>query len=872
MIAVYNTHKVSSIGPGTRLGPYEIVGAIAVGGMGELYRARDPRLQRDVAIKVLPAIYSADPTRLRRFELEARAAGQLAHPNIPAIYDTGTYQGSPYVVSEVLDGETLRQRLKGKPLSPGKAAEVTLQIARGLSAVKEMGLVHRDLKPENIFLTRDGQVKILDFGLAKLVQPEAKRGKRGRTLVVLTQEGLIVGTPGYMSPEQVRGEPMDHRSDIFAFGLIVYEMLTGRRAFWRDTPEEMLHAILEEEPPDPLEVNRGCPPGLARIVRHCMEKNPRERFQSASDIVIALADTLAAASSVSPTAPTRVAGLLRQRARLVALQRPIGIAALVALGVVGGLALARLAGRAVSPRFDQITFRRGVIWSARFAPDDQTVVYGAAWDGKPMEIFSTKVGVPEARSLGNVGSDILAIARTGDMALSLRRQYRGVWVQTGTLARAPLAGGEPREVLAGVEWADWGPDGGELAVVRYSNGQDQLELPIGNVLYSTAGWIGHPRVSPRGDLVAFFDHPVWTDDGGSLAVVDRSGRVRRLVSGLMSAQGLAWSPRGDEVWFAASDSGADRALRAVSLRGRQRLLVQAPAELTLQDVAPDGRVLFARENWRAGIVALAPGDSKVRDLSWLDYSLVRDMSADGRTVLFTEGGRAGGATYGAYLRNTDGSPPVRLGDGDAAALSPDGTWAITLSNGTPQQLVEQPTGAGTTRPLTDDAISHLRARWFPDGSRIAFAGHEPGRGVRLFVQELTGGAPRAITPEGVGVEFAVSPDGRQVAGLDGAQRIWIYAVEGGEPQPLPTLAPGFVPIRWSDDGRKLYVYRPAFLPGTIHAYDLKTGRTERLHEIELPDPAGFVKFSGVFVSGDGTAYACSYHQVLTELFVAAGLK
>ncbi len=863
---------MSAIAGGTRLGPYEIVGAIASGGMGDVYRARDSRLDREVAIKVLPATYSGDPQRLRRFELEARAAGQLAHPNIPAIYDIGTYQGSPYVVSELLDGETLRQRLRGKALPPRRAAELALQIARGLSAVKEMGLVHRDLKPENVFVTRDGRVKILDFGLAKLIQPEPRRWRRGshRAVEALTQEGLIVGTEGYMSPEQVRGEPVDHRSDIFAFGLILYEMLTGRRAFGRAGPVQTMHAILDEEPADVLELSPGCPPGLARIVRHCMEKNPRERFQSASDIAIALQDTVATLSSGGTAAPA--SGIVPRRAgATLAWRRPLAITAIAVVAVAAGFALARLTGRAGPLRFTQVTFRRGVLWSARYAPDGQTVVYGAAWDGGPPALYSTKVGVPEARSLNLPGADVLAISRTGEMAVSLRRELRSAWVRTGTLARVPLSGGEPREVVADVEWADWSADG-RLAIVRQTEGRDRLEFPVGTPIYATAGWIGHPRVSPRGDLVAFLDHPGWTDDGGSLAVADGGGHVRRLVTGLQSAHGLAWSPSGDEVLFAAADGGAGSAIRAVSLRGRQRVLVQAPAELTLQDVGPDGRVLFTRESWRGEIMALAPGESRVRALSWLDHSLVRDLSADGRTILFTESGRAGGPRSGAYLRRTDGSPAVRLGDGDAAALSPDGAWAITLSSGTPRQLILEPTGPGTPRAVTADAVSHLRVGWFADGSRIAFAGHEPGRGVRLFVQALAGGAPRAITPEGVGVEFAVAPDGTQLAGVDPDRRVCLYSVDGGEARPLPGLEDGMVPVRWSEHGRRLFVLRAGGLPAAVFAYELATGRAVRLHEIEPPDPAGFVRFDGVFVSADGASYAASYLQVLAELFEANGVR
>ena len=867
---------MSTLRAGARLGPYEIVAVVGTGGMGEVYRAWDPRLQRDVAIKLLPATYSGDAERLRRFELEVRAAGQLAHPNIPAIYDIGTFRGSPYVVSELLDGETLRQRMRGgKALAPRKATEISLQIARGLSAVKEMGLVHRDLKPENIFLTKDGQVKILDFGLAKLVQPETKKRGKEPPTTALTQDGLIVGTAGYMSPEQVRGDPVDHRSDIFAFGLIFYEMLTGKRAFWRDSQVETLHAILDDEPPDLLEVNKSCPAGVARIVRHCLEKDPEQRFQSARDVAIAIDDTLTAMSSTAVTPPTPLAALPRRLhvpVPVPVLRRVGAGAGLLALGLICGLLIARVLGKVAPPRFEQLTFQRGIIWSARFAPDGKTVVFGGAWEGKPVQIFSTSPGVPVARSLGPPGSDILAISRGGEMAVSLGRTYRGVWVQTGTLARAPLAGGQPRPLLEGVEWADWSPNGADLAVVRYVDGQDRLEYPIGQLLYSTAGWIGHPRVSPRGDLVAFFDHPVFTDDGGSLSVVDRKGRVRALVKGLKSAQGLAWSADGTEVWFAASDTGAERYLRAVSLRGKHRLLAVAPSELTLQDVAPDGNALFVRETWRAGIVALAPGETTVRNLSWLDYSLVRDISSDGRTVLFMEGGRGGGSEYGVFLRRMDGSPALRLGDGDAAALSPDGRWAITSPSGLPQQLVLQPTGPGESRPITNDAISHLRARFFPDGSRIGFAGHEPGRGVQLFVQNVTEGTPNPITPDGAGLEFAISPDGKYIAGCDSDQRIWLYPVEGMAGRMLADLAPGLVPVRWSADGGKLYVCRPTDVPGKIFAYDFGTGRTELVREIELPDPAGFVRFAGVSVSSDATAYACSYIQVLSELFEAQGLK
>ena len=289
---------------GKRLGPYEIREKIGAGGMGEVYRAMDTRLGREVAVKVLPAGLSSDAERLRRFEQEARAAGLLNHPNILAIYDVGTHEGAPYVVSELLEGETLRARIGGTPLPPRKAIEYAVQAAQGLAAAHEKGLVHRDLKPENLFITQDGRVKILDFGLVKLTRPEPTGTALTNlpTTPVVTDPGAVVGTAGYMSPEQVRGRETDHRSDVFSFGAILYEMLTGRRAFRRDSAVETMNAVLKEDPPELLESNPNLPPGLDRVVRHCLEKNPAERFQSARDLAF---DLEAIGESSGPSSASR---------------------------------------------------------------------------------------------------------------------------------------------------------------------------------------------------------------------------------------------------------------------------------------------------------------------------------------------------------------------------------------------------------------------------------------------------------------------------------------------------------------------------------------------------------------------------------------
>ena len=407
--------------PGTRLGPYEIVATLGAGGMGEVYRARDSRLKREVAIKVLPASFSRDPERLRRFELEAQAAGSLNHPGITAVYDFGTHEGAPYIVTELLEGETLRARIAGGPLPSRKALDYAAQLARGLAAAHEKGIVHRDLKPENVFVTRDGRVKILDFGLAKLKESDIPAG--GETHLPTeaggTEPGVVLGTMGYMSPEQVRGKPADRRSDIFSFGAILYEMLSGQRAFRADTAADTITAILTKESPDLSQTNRDVPPGLERIVRHCLEKNSEERFESARD----LAFDLEALSGISGSAPAVATAPAAAR-----LRRPIALP-LAALIAVAGMAAAYFAGKKAGyvnpPNFRQITFRRGQIQSARFAPDGQTILYSAAWEGRPVEVFVSRLDSPESRPFGLAGAEVLSISTSGEMAVSLGRRPAG---------------------------------------------------------------------------------------------------------------------------------------------------------------------------------------------------------------------------------------------------------------------------------------------------------------------------------------------------------------------------------------------------------------------------------------------------------------
>jgi hypothetical protein len=836
--------------------------------MGEVYRARDSRLQRDVAIKVLPASFSQDADRLRRFEQEARAAGVLNHPNITAVYDIGTHDGAPYVVSELLEGETLRERLAGGALPPRKAIDYALQIAHGLAAAHEKGIVHRDLKPENLFVTRDGRIKILDFGLAKLIHPE-ERGRETElpTATAGTEPGVVLGTLRYMSPEQVRGQPADVRSDIFSFGAIFYEMLAGQRAFSGASAADTMSAILMKEPPELSVTNKNVGPGLERIVRHCLEKNPEERFHSAHDVAFDL-ETLSGVTAAG-AALTLAPSVGRPRRWLI----PAVLLGLVVAAAIG-LFLGKRLGDTTPPSFHQLTFRRGWIQSARFASDGQTILYSASWEGKPEEIFVGRPESPESRPFGLAGAEVLAISAAGETAVSLGRHLVGAFTRSGTLARMSVAGGgAPREVLEDVHLADWAPDGSNLAVVREVGGRDRLEFPIGKVLYESAGWIGEPRVSPKADRIAFLDHPARGDDGGNVAVVDLSGVKRTLTRSFASAQGLAWSP-GGEIWFTAAVAGSNRALYAVALSGRQRLLARVTAPLTLQDVSPGGRILVSQDHTRIGALVRLAGEEKERDLSWLDWSVAADFSADQGRLLLGESGEGGGAGYSVYLRKTDGSPAVRLGEGAAGKLSPDGRWALSVILGASDaQLVLLPTGAGEAKKLPRAGLSLQRPDWLPDGNRVFFTGNEPGHGPRIYLQDVVGGKPRALTPEGYRCfPKGASPDGKFVAARGPDQKIYLYPLEGGEPIPLPALTGLDIPIQWTSDSRSLYFYRRGELPARIYRLDIASGKKELWRELMPSDSAGVIDIASVCPSPDGGSYAYSYARILSDLFLVEGVK
>jgi len=834
--------------------------------MGEVYRARDVRLKREVAVKVLPASFSNDPDRLRRFELEAEATGRLNHPNILAVYDVGTHDGSPYVVSELLEGDTLRGRLADGPVPVRRALEYARAIAAGLAAAHEKGIVHRDLKPENVFVTSDGRVKILDFGLAKLTQPDSAAGPQTNfpTAALATEPGIVMGTAGYMSPEQVRGGAVDHRSDLFSFGAILFEMLSGRRAFQGDSAVETMNAILKEEPPELAESGRNVPPGMDRIIRHCLEKNPALRFQSARDLAFDL-------ESLSEATGAPTAALPKSRNRRSALVP--GAAALLLLVAA---TVAYLAGRGARtesfPTFQRLTYRLGTILTGRFAPDGQTIFYSGSWEGKPFSLYSTIPGGAESRSLGLPSATLAGISEKGMIAVILNPAGSNL---VGTLALVPLSGGAPRPILENVGAASWAPDGENLAAVISGGGGARLEYPIGKVVYRTAGFIFDMRVSPDGEVIAVEETRPVTFQGGSgwIGLIDRSGKRTTVYDGWVRNCGVAWLPGGKEFVFAIPDSsGSYREVYAASRSGKKRLLGRFAGAMTLHDVSRDGRLLFAREDVRILTIGGIDGGKTEGIVSWLDESVAGDLSPDGSHVLLSEIGSGGGAKGAVYFRPTSGGDAIRLGDGQGLALSPDGKWALATSNDRPELLL-YPTGVGQRKTLPVSGYERFQSgRWLPDGKRIFFNANVRGRATRCFLLDLAGGAPRPVGPEG-GLCAASSPDGEWLA-VEGPDReMSLVPVDGAaSPRPVRGWAKEWTALQWSADGRSLFITNETEVPMSIRKLDLETGRTELVRTLVPPDKAGVQPIAAPIVTRDGRTYAYTYIRLLGDLYVAKGVK
>jgi eukaryotic-like serine/threonine-protein kinase len=861
-----------TLASGTRLGPYEILAPIGAGGMGEVYRAKDPRLGREVAIKVLPESFAQDKDRLNRFESEARSASALNHPNIITIHEIGSANGTAYIAMEYVDGTSLRELLASGPLAGKKMLDLAVQVADGLAKAHGAGIVHRDLKPENVMVSRDGFVKLLDFGLAKLfVAPQDGGSKVATAIHQETAPGTVMGTVGYMSPEQASGRPVDFRSDQFALGSILYEMATGQRAFQKNTGAETLTAIIRDEPEPVAQVNPKAPAPFRWIVERCHAKDPDERYASTRDLARDLKSVREHLGEVTSTASGVSAVGVTEPARRKSFARPLALAAIVAAGLIG-LFVGRKTGATSQPTFQRLTFQRGTIYTARFGPDGQTVYYSASWEGAPSRVFSLRPGTPESSALAIPSASLLGISSGGELAILLEpRIAASGFVLGGTLSRAPLSGGTPKEVLQDVTQADWAPGGSELAVVHHVGGKDRLEFPIGKVLYETAGWIQDPRFSSDGKRIAFIDHPGNGDDGG-VALIEITGKKTDLVAGFSTIQGLVWSPDKSEIWFTAAREGIEREIFAASPSGKLRLVRTMQGTPALLDLA-GSNALLAEDDYRAGTLAFLPGQASPRDLGWFDWSSDRSLSADGKQFLFDESGEGGGSNGAVYLRPTDGSTALRLSDGVGLALSPDGSTALIRTTTEPSNFVLVPVRAGQPRPLPPDNLGRpVYGAFFPDGTRFAFEASAPGRGARLYVQTLAGGAPTPISPEGINFgRIFISPDGNWIAATGPDRKVQVYPAAGGEPRNLPGSQAGDNPAGWAADGKHLYV-STVDIPCRVDLIDVASGARTHVRDLVGSDAAGMVSFGPARVTPDGSTMATGFVRILSTLYRIRDLK
>jgi Tol biopolymer transport system component len=843
---------------GSRIGAYEILGKLGAGGMGEVYRARDTRLERNVALKILPETFASDPGKARRFEKEARAASALNHPNIVTVYEVGREGDLSYIAMELVEGKTLRESIVSGPLPLKPLLDLACQIASGLGRAHEAGIVHRDLKPENVMISRDGLVKILDFGLAKRMPFE---GGAGSVEATQTQEGAVVGTVGYMSPEQAAGKSVDYRSDQFSFGSILYEMAAGRRAFQSKSAVETLAAIINLEP-EPIEITNPRVPGPLRwIVARCLSKDPAARYASTQDLaqelkvardhIAEMSDAFAPGPAVSAPRRTRFFAAIA--------------AAAVLAGFVGVFLASRRADDLPIPDYLRLTFSHGSVATARFAPDGRTVVYAASFDGDPARLFSTRTDGRESRRLEFPDGVLASMSSQGEIAMLLsapRLSVTGGWA--GTLARVPLTGGTPRELTEGVSGADWSSDGKTLAIVRSVGNKTRLEFPIGKVLYETADNVTSLRLSPDGKRIALLTSR--SADDFSVETVDLEGRHSVLSKGWKRGRGIAWSPDGEEVWFAASDWGNRVPLRAVSRKGKVRLVMRLPDIIVLQDVARDGRALVSLMTPRFKIRGLFAGDKPDRDLSWHEGSLAKDLTPDGRTILFDEA--AEGDFRSIYVRGTDGSPAKLLGDGRSLAISHDGRWVATNAKGRGSEVVLLPTGAGEPRTLNTEGHRFAEAAFFPDGKRILLVTD----GGPVYAKDLPDGRLLPVAPVGTLCK-PISPDGKETACTGPKGEGVIYPVAGGTPRPIPGFQAGDEPQHFSSDGLALYVGRFRSVPMKIVRLDLATGKREILHEFTPEDPATLSMPLYYFaMTPDGKSYAYSALNISSDLYLVTGLR
>ena len=846
-----------SLAPGTRIGSFEVVGPLCAGGMGEVYRAVDHRLARTVALKVVPAAVADDAERLQRFEREAKTVAELSHPNILGIFDFGRDGAVVYAALEYVDGSTLRELLADGPLPARKAIDIGRQVARGLAAAHAAGILHRDVKPENVIVTPTGHVKLLDFGIARRLPSDTDKTA---SLTELTGTGHVLGTSGYMAPEQVRGLELDQRSDVFAAGVVLYEMLAGRAPFAAEDRAETLARILRD---DPAPLDAAIPPALRRVVERCLEKSPAERFQSAADLAFTL-EALGSPDGGVVTSPTVAPAPGRPRRRWLA-------AAVVTAAAAGLLATSGRWWPGSSPvggsaSFERVTYRRGTVFEARFAALGQVVVYGAAWEGSPAEVFDTQIGNRDGRTRSLAPAFPVAVSSSGDLAILQNPAMPLRHWRAGRLAVA-AASGAPRVLAEGVSTADWSPDGRELAIARTErpNGPVRIEWPVGQVIAERRR-VTNLRVSRDGSRLAWLDSDTDTS-GADVMVWERASGVRRLGLAGQTPGGLAWSADGREIWYTGARSATlgDFEVRAVSLDGVTRTVLALPGGARLHDVSPRGDLLVAQSH--ESMELRVDDGTTIHDLSWFASTFARDISNDGRLVLFTEDGPRG---FDLFVRTLNRSPATRIAeglDGARAKLSPDGRM-VAIGNAALPRLTIVPVEVGDRREI--EAQGGIIQGWLPDSQHVLVWGPQSygrhpaivpidGRTTVRIVDALTCDAAPIL-----------SVTGREIACRVGSA-VAVHEV-GGRTTTVTPKGPLGDLVTWAADGQRLFMNTTGVLPQAITALDLQSGTVSVVREVKLPDATGAWRIRPVYITPDGRTLAYTVARQLDDLYVYRGVR
>ncbi len=849
--------------------------------MGEVYRARDTRLGREVALKIIREDSAEDAHRMSRFEQEARAASSLNHPNIVVIYEIGDaivpgrIRPLRYLAMELLDGKPLSSILAGEAVSVRRALDWALQLAEGLACAHESGIVHRDLKPSNIVVTSDGHVKILDFGVAKLREPSGRATESPTAAAdTLTSPGAVVGTVGYMSPEQTRGDPVAAASDQFSLGCILYEMLTGQCAFARASAAETLSAILRDEPTPIEELNPNVPAPIRWMVERCLVKSPTDRYVSTRDLARDL-QMFREHPSRGEIRALPVAARPQRRRRLL---KAAAAAALVALGGVAASFLAQALQSRPEPDFRRLTFRLGVVWRALFVPNSDNILYTASWQGMPAKTFLT---IPESfgtdRSLESETQLPMAYSADGSQVLVLLGRSRAAINVRGTLAWWPALGGKPRPILQNAGWADWSESARLLAVVRDTGAERVLDVrradgTLERSVFRTSGGLSYVRFSPGGKDIAFIHHPSRYDDAGEVRIAETGREVSRaLTPRFQHCIGLDWNQRSGEIWFTASSSNvASGRLWKVSPGGRLRSIQSFPDFLTLQDVSSSGTHCLLVSS--AGGVALfiRRSGGLPKDLTWLGSSLITDISPDGSSLLFEDSG-AGETSHGTWMRPVDGGDAVRLGTVALGRFSPDERSIIALTHqlSGPQQLVLIPVGPGTTRQLTSSQASHSTPS-FAGPDTILFVRSEAGRS-EVWRMATDGTNARSLGAEGCEMPSA-SPSGLSFLCRGGETKgaLYVFPMSKGTGRKLFELPPGKTInyARWNGSGEQVFAVTRDLRFLTIEA---SSGRVLASESVNLGDAVGSDALIGAAFSADATIQAYSFDRFSSGLYLADGL-